>query len=104
MRSFSQKMGLLSVLIACAACTAAKAQEDDKSYLPPKAFQGKAEPVTPKSGQQPHARYAYSQSRRMAAAQPQHKRVRTAYRHRYDRYAYYQPRYAFPRFFFGFFN
>ncbi len=103
MRSSGLKVGLLSALIACAAFTAAKAQEDDKSYLPPKAFQGKAEPSIPKAAQNEPNRTASNQPQRMhaAVAQPQRKRVRLAHRRHYERYAYNQP---FPRFFFGLFN
>jgi hypothetical protein len=104
MRSFSLRVGALSLLIACATVSVAKAQVDDNSYLPPKSFQGKAEPSQTKPMQSESRRHAVAQPRkvyRAEAAQPQRRRVATYRRHHSrERYAYNQP---FP-FFFGWFR
>jgi hypothetical protein len=98
MRSFSLTAGILSVLIACASFSVAKAQ-DDKSYLPPSSYQGKAEPSHARQPRSEGRRYATAQPRRVAApryrtveAQPQRHRVTTYKRHHSrERYAYNQP-------------
>ncbi len=97
MRSSGLGVGALAILITCAAFTAVNAQEDDKSYLPPKSMQGKAEPPLNKPAQAQTSRYASAQPKSYgAAAQPQRRRI-AGYRRRYgrERYAYNQP------FFFG---
>jgi hypothetical protein len=113
------KVGLLAAIIACAAFVAAKAQEE-KSYLPPKSFQGKGESTVsktwaPKTVQTKPVRYASAHTRH--ARVYHHGRTRVAHhsgyhRHRYahrgdrryyrQRYAYYRP--VFPGFLFGLFN
>jgi len=110
MRSVRLKAGLLAALIACAAFAAAKAQED-KSYLPPKSFQGKAETSIPKTWaprtvQTRPVRHASTRVRKRRTASVYHhrKRYRVAHHRGYyrQRYAYYRP--VFPGFLFGFFN
>jgi hypothetical protein len=97
MRSFSLTAGALSVLIACATFSVAQAQ-DDKSYLPPSSYQGKAEPSQTRDMRSQGRRYAIAQPRqaaaphyRAAAAQPQRHRVATYRRHHRERYAYNTP-------------
>jgi hypothetical protein len=104
MRFSGLKVAIVSIAIACATSAAVNAQDDDKSYLPPKALQGKAEPPLNKPAQSAVNRTASAQPKRSyaAAAQPQRRRV-AAYRRHYgrDRYAYNQPSF-FP--FFGWFR
>ncbi len=102
MRFPNLKLGLMSALIACAAFTAAGAQEGDKSYLPPQSYQGKAEPPIQGSAKDRSGTYANAGRLPGGVAQPTHRRTRLAHRRRYERYASNQR--FFPRFLFGFFN
>ena len=111
MRLPGLRVGLVSVLVACGALAAATAQEESKSYLPPKSYQGKAEtsplPFLQSQPARParparHASVRHRRVRTAAVYHPHRKRVRVAYHRHYRRYAYYRP-YGFPFFFFNLF-
>ena len=108
MRLPGLRVGLVSVLVACGALAAATAQEEGKSYLPPKSLQGKAEtsplPFLQSQSARParHASVRHRRVRTAAVYHPHRKRARVAYHRHYRRYAYYRS-YGFPFFFFNLF-
>lgn len=103
MRSSILRVGLLSAVIASATLTIASAEENEKSYLPPRSLQGKAEQAAKSPAQRHASRHAAvrlqrAHPSRVAVEEPQHRRrVRTAFRrhHAHERYAYNQPRFPF---------
>lgn len=102
MRYYSLAVGALSVAIVCASFSVAKAEED-KSYLPPSSYQGKAEPSPTRDMRSSGRRTASAQPVKTygPAVQPQRRRVAAYRRHRsHERYAYNQP--SFFRTFFPF--
>ena len=78
------RTGLLSVMLACGAFTIAKAEDDDKSYLPPPSFRGTSE-----TAQYPSA-----------AVQPRKRSIRITHRRTYQRNGYV----SLPRLLFNIFN
>jgi hypothetical protein len=103
MRSYRFVAGLLAVLLASSAFSAAMAQQEDKGYLPPPAYRSRPAAAPNKRF---HREGGVHPRHKPLASQQSGGRVRVARRarHHYGRHADYGPFFFFPGLFFGFFD